>query len=582
MCQPGSSSQIATHALKWMVVSRRPLALNELIAAAKLDPATAVDSTTQAPALTLDIDLLIHLCGGLLLWDKQLDVIRFSHLSVQEYLETELMNQYWDIIDAQSLVMEACLWILQCPYRPESNPLYPYAALHWFHHCRSYQDLVVQAASNKPPKHTLDVQLLRNFLPSFHEPSESYKKWVRSLSTHRSAIEEWGFYEYQYLTNLPVCPIFVAAFSGLGKLVSWLWLAEGIDIHATDNARTPLLQYAIVSGNAELVDWMITMGANIYSKNSAHETALAVAAQFGDPKIVSILLDRGADINVVGCKYGTALGCAARRGKVEVVSLLLERGVGINVIGDDYGTPLAYAASMGNVELVSLLLDQGANINVVSGYYGTALGCATARENVEMVLLLLKRGADINVVSGHYGTVLGCAIATENVEMVSVLLEQGAGINVVGGDYGTALGCAVSRGNVQLVSLLLERGADINVVGGKYGSAFGCAVWRGNIEMVALLLEHKADINVVDNDGMTAHNLAERNGHLHIARFLDSWAGGLSRAEGQLVISPKRSYDWGAICNPSSRITDLDPDITSTLKEKFVYERGSKVLKGRE
>ena len=140
MGQPGSSPQIATRALKWMAVSQRPLNPKELIAAAELDLATVIDSVAGAlaPELTLDIELLIQLCGGLLLWDKKLDVIRFSHLSVQEYLETESMNKHWDIIDAQRLVMEACLWILQCPYPHESVPLHSYAAGHWFRHCRSY------------------------------------------------------------------------------------------------------------------------------------------------------------------------------------------------------------------------------------------------------------------------------------------------------------------------------------------------------------------------------------------------------------------------------------------------------------
>src|SRR4029077_2423424 len=128
---------------------QKPLTPNELITAAELDRATVVDGDGPVPEQTLDIDLLLHFCRGFLLWDKQLGVIRFSHLSVQEYLETESMNQYWDIIDAHRLVMGACLWILRCPY-PDSVPLYPYIALQCLSHCRSYQDLVVQAApSNK-------------------------------------------------------------------------------------------------------------------------------------------------------------------------------------------------------------------------------------------------------------------------------------------------------------------------------------------------------------------------------------------------------------------------------------------------
>ena len=75
MHQPEIDWQIATRSLKWMAVSRRPLVPNELTTAATLDPFALAPKL--APKLTVDIDLLIQLCGGLILWDKQLNVIRF-------------------------------------------------------------------------------------------------------------------------------------------------------------------------------------------------------------------------------------------------------------------------------------------------------------------------------------------------------------------------------------------------------------------------------------------------------------------------------------------------------------------------
>jgi len=601
MNQPGSSSQIATRALKWMAVSRRPLKPDELIEAAELDPATVADSV--APEVTLDIDLLIQLCGGLLLWDKKIDVIRFSHLSVQEYLETESMNKHWDIIDAQRLVMEACLWMLQCPYPPESIPLYPYAACYWFRHCRAYQDLVVQAAaSNKPSKYTLDVPSLRNFLGSFDQPTASYEKWRRLVPNHCQSRPSNNIDEHKYLRFLPVCPAFGAAIGGLGQLVSWLWLAKGVDINATDLNRAPLLQYAIASGSAELVRRMITMGADInfapkglsewdslLYDGSPRGTAIVIATTFNRPEIISLLLDQGADINAVSGQDGTALGCAAWAGNVEIVSLLLERGADINVVGGHYGAALGCAAVHGNVEIVSLLLERGADINVVSGHYGTALGCAVWRGRVEIVSLLLERGADINVVGGHYGTALGCAAWAGNVEIVSLLLERGADINVVGGHYGTALGYAAWKKNVTLVTLLLERGADINLVGGnwgttlscicasdfehgrwyypesdyepdaskvatlllqrgadmtiqfggQYGTALGVSASLGCTELVRLLMEHEANPDLTNDDGINPRALAEGAGHLGIVQLLDSWNDGPESGSKVLCSSGK-------------------------------------------
>jgi len=391
------------------------------------------------------------------------------------------MNKHWDIIDAQRLVMEACLWMLQCPYPTESVPLYPYAACHWFRHCRFYQDLAVQAvASNKPSKHTLDVPSLRSFLGSFDQPTVSYERW-RRLVPHHCQSGYWSFLpnlglnitENTYLRCLPVCPTFGAAIGGLGELVSWLWLAKGVDINVTDLHGAPLLQYAIVSGSAELVRRMITMGA---------------------------------DINF------------APKGLSKLDAMLYK--------GSPRGTAVATATIFDRPEIVSLLLDQGADINTLSGEDGTALGCAALNGNVEIVSLLLERGADTNLVGGIYGTALGCAAWRGKVEVVSLLLERGADTNLVGGSYGTALGCAALSGNVEIVSLLLERGADINAVGGDYGTALGVSTSLGRIDLVRLLMNHGANPDLTIDLGMNARAIAEGAGHLGIIQLLNSWDGG--------------------------------------------------------
>ena len=574
MQQEGSSSQIATRALKWMVVSQGPLKPDELIAAADLDPTVVVETTALVPELTLDIDLLIKFCGGLLLRDKQLDVIRFSHLSVQEYLETESLNKNWDIIDAQRLVMEACLWAL---HAPESAPLYSYSARYWFRHCRSYQDLVVQAAaSNKPSKHTLDVPSLRNFLHSFDQPTTSYQRWTRFVSsayTFGGQTAEVTKYEFKFLKSLPVYPAFAAAFGGLGELVSWLWLAEGVDMNVTDIEGRQLLQYAIISGNVELVERVITMGADILAKPPKGTALAAATANFGNLKILSLLLDRGADINApdTDVDFRTALNVAVWEGNREMTSLLLERGADIHLICDEYryGTTLGSAASGGDMELVSMMLDRGAEINAIGGDYVTALGCAAWEGNIAVVSLLLERGADINRIGGEYGfgTALGCAAVRGDVEFVSMMLDRGAEINAIGGENGTPLGCAAWAGNIAVAALLLERGADINLVGGTYGTALGCAcacprgdddlnacleaasflvqrgasvnisaglygsalgvsAYYGCIEITRFLMQHGARLDLTDDDGMNARALAVQAGYLDTVQFLDSWDGG--------------------------------------------------------
>ena len=136
----------------------------------------------------------------------------------------------------------------------------------------------------------------------FFRTSESPRtlRWFVWLQDHSELDDE---FEYLFEQIRPddsdlLRSSFGTAFGGLGELVSGLWLAEGVDVNA--------------------------------SNKTALGTALVAAAYSGEKEIVSLLLERGADINIVGGEYGTALGAAAYSGEKEVVSLkLLERGADI-------------------------------------------------------------------------------------------------------------------------------------------------------------------------------------------------------------------------------------------------------------
>jgi len=515
--QQGSSTQLATLALKWMLVSQRPLKPQELVTAVGFDLTTSTELPPQkkrkldlpkplkgTPAphgqqqSSVDADIVIYSCGGLILWDKTLDVIRFSHQSVQEYLE---MNNIlpWNPIDAQLLVAECCLWTLQNPQR---TPLYHYAALNWFRHCRSYQDLALQhAGTEKSPKLTLHIPLLKSFLGSFGKPGTSYLMWLDWLSTSED-INNREKKIAAVLRSQPVRPIFAAAFAGLGELVRWLWHSKDVDMNVTNCEETPLLHLACQYGTRWIVDTLLTQRASISRYNKLHlHTTLQVAAYYGRPDVVSLLLDRGAVIDVVTGYYGTALCAAAYSGNIELVLLLLDRGAYVNAIaGGHYGTALCAAASGSKMEVASLLLERGADVNIDAGHYGTALCAAAYSGNIELVLLLLGRGAYVNAIAGgYYGTAMCAAAYGGKLEVASLLLDRGADINVVsGGDYGTALCAAAHGGKPEVVSLLLDRGADVNAVaGGLYGTALCAAASGGKMEVVSLLMGRGADVNAV-------------------------------------------------------------------------------------
>jgi len=544
--QPQCNFDLAVCALKWMLVSERPLTPAELVAAAELNPSLPVDSSSPSQESSLPVELLIQSCEGLLLLDTTLHVVRFSHLSVQEYLETR--NGIWDIglVDAELFVSEACLYLLQQPHS-QTSPLYRYAALNWFKHCRSYQDLVLSTVNTKDANYPPSILLLDTFLGSFKQASTSYIKWAAWAHDLTEANASGLICIY----STPLCPAYSAAFAGLGELVSWLWdtkendmkakndrgdsllgvacrhgtpwivveiLKQGFEINDIQNALYP----ASEGGNSSTVKLLLDQGADTNLPGGQFGSPLGAAVYWGRLETARLLLHRGADVNLTGGQYGTALGAAVYQGNLEVATLLLDQGADVNRIDPHHGSAVAAAVYWDRLDVITLLLDRGADINLPGGDHGTPLGTAAYRGSLEIVTLLLDRGANVNLPGGDHGSALAAATYLGRLDVITLLLDRGADANLSGGDLGSALGTAAFWGRVEIVKLLLNRGADVNLTGGRFGTALGAVAYGGSLEVVTLLLDQGANPNLANNQGVRPRDLAEEAGYPAIVSLLDS------------------------------------------------------------
>ncbi|RPB23386.1 hypothetical protein L211DRAFT_287759 [Terfezia boudieri ATCC MYA-4762] len=181
---------------------------------------------------------------------------------------------------------------------------------------------------------------------------------------------------------------FVAAFSGLGELVSWpcgsvraltetlkikqenlCWgLRLGMELGNAKNTR------AAASGQTQylylMIVWWILMNLKLTLPMRwllLHQAIVTLGVRLSIIATVTLLLHRGAEINMIGDKYGTAL--SAFWGPSDIVTLLLDRGADVNCWWDVCRVLPCADPLWEHTERVTLLLDQGADINIIGGIY---------------------------------------------------------------------------------------------------------------------------------------------------------------------------------------------------------------------
>ncbi|MCJ1402266.1 hypothetical protein MMC11_005486 [Xylographa trunciseda] len=165
-----------------------------------------------------------------------------------------------------------------------------------------------------------------------------------------------------------------------------------------------------------------------------------------------------------------------------------------------------------------VLLDHGVTVDARLERAITPLAVAVAMELEPMTTFLLSKGANPN---RHYSfdkdTLLGRAAGARSLGIMEALLAHGARVE---GSH--ALRQAATQGRIENARRLLEAGADINEVFTKteygpsrearWGSALHFALKGRQVAFVRFLIENGADVEARDEDGMTATEIARKEG----------------------------------------------------------------------
>lgn len=128
--------------MTWLLCAHRPLSTQEFITAVSVDT-SATD--TGGLYIALSPSQLLNICCNMIVLDEEMDMFRFAHLSVQEYLEGR--GDFGKIV-TNSTALEICILVnsLELETYPRSTTslsnmqFKSYALLTWPIHCEAAGD----------------------------------------------------------------------------------------------------------------------------------------------------------------------------------------------------------------------------------------------------------------------------------------------------------------------------------------------------------------------------------------------------------------------------------------------------------
>jgi len=155
-------------------------------------------------------------------------------------------------------------------------------------------------------------------------------------------------------------PLLMAAGSGQADMVEFL-LTQGAQPNAANSYGYTALWKAVTEGHTVVVQHLARAGANIEVRNNQGRSALMEACDMGDRDMVVLLVLSSAALDAQDNNGNTALHLASNRGHASIAAVLLKHGTFADAVNEAGATPLMFAARGGYIQCVKLLLDGGAD-----------------------------------------------------------------------------------------------------------------------------------------------------------------------------------------------------------------------------
>jgi ankyrin repeat protein len=209
--------------------------------------------------------------------------------------------------------------------------------------------------------------------------------------------------------------------------------------------NTPLLKAAL-EGKAEVVQYLLDVGASLNSICNAGQNAIHKAALNGFVEVVKVIKaqDPPSFKRLVQQKdigKSTVLHLSVYGGSLEIVELLQQDGfvkTQIQETNESLETPLHRAARRNFTSIINIFLDEGANINALNSKNQSPLHVASENGHEEAVKALIidkisltpRAETDLNIKDNFHQTPIIAALIKGDEAVFNLLIESGAHIDV--------------------------------------------------------------------------------------------------------------------------------------------------------
>ncbi|KAI4277771.1 MAG: hypothetical protein LQ337_001529 [Flavoplaca oasis] len=538
--------ELAEKALRWVAYTYWRLTVRALQEALAIDPdETDFDEEAMTP-----IGLILDVCAGLLIVDKEYGTVRLVHYTAQDYFNTVQSTRFNNVhatiaCDCVTYLSYDCF---QHPKDPSGHGTEDSAKeSNDFEESSDSEDSSDSQESSDSEVSSDFKKSSGGILTSFTKFSFLWyasKYWAKHakvanpdahLSTKihqflagnpRVILEES---RYLYSSDPRNTKLFkprhsleIAVFFGLCDELKGFYKDVG-QVHALTDDLNPL-HLAACNDQSSAIQVLLDHGADIERRDRHGLTPLLDAIRSEALEAATALVDRGADVmaeatksgNFMYLDYSTPISSVTGDLLPQFLKLLLGAGAKIQTRDIFDKTPLMMGLTwMNDVQTAEQLFKQHSVEQSREKKINSKILIFASENNcTKMVELLLRYGADINSDNGHDQTALHSALEKGNIAQVNHLLAFGAEFTPQHLSCDAPLLTAAKGFNEDCLLAVLRSGVDIDQQDlHSEETALHTASRKGNHAGMKILLAHGANMEVPNYCGRTALILAVEKGN---------------------------------------------------------------------